>query len=148
MNAHGQPTDDPTVMVEGGGTLLPVGGLDHGHKGYGMALMVEALTQGLSGLGRHQRPRGTVMNVFLQVIDPEAFGGHEAFIAESSWLAQACRDNPPRPGVTRVRVPGEQALGRQRAAREIGVPLAAHIVEGLGSALQSANMSMPVPLGA
>ena len=36
-------------MLQDGGTLLPTGGLDHGQKGYGMALHAEALTQGLAG---------------------------------------------------------------------------------------------------
>lgn len=143
LDADGHTTDDPAAMVSRGGTLPPVGGLDHGHKGYGMALLVEALTQGLSGLGRHQRPTGVVMNVFLQVIDPEAFGGSAAFIDESNWLAEACRSNPPRPGADRMRLPGEQALVRMRAARVQGVPLSAAIAEALLPCLQAAGLALP-----
>ncbi|MEK9721404.1 MAG: Ldh family oxidoreductase, partial [Quisquiliibacterium sp.] len=33
LDAQGNPTDDPAIAVSGGGTLLPIGGLDHGHKG-------------------------------------------------------------------------------------------------------------------
>lgn len=143
MDAEGNATDDPAVMVHGQGTLLPVGGLDHGHKGYGMALMVEALTQGLSGLGRKTGPQGVVMNVFLQVLDPEAFGGSAAFLDESTWLAEACRNNPPRPGIERVRVPGEQAMVRMRAAQARGVPLSPEIVELLSPCLVAAGLEMP-----
>lgn len=132
-------------MVQGGGSLLPVGGLDHGHKGYGMALLVEALTQGLSGLGRSSQPTGVVMNVFLQVIDPAAFGGGEAFIAETTWLAEACRDNPPRPGVRKVRVPGEQAMVLQRTARAQGVPLPAVAMDALAECLRAAGLPVPSP---
>ncbi len=145
IDGQGQPTDDPAAVVQGGASLLPVGGIDHGHKGYGMALLVEALTQGLSGLGRSQRPTGVVMNVFLQVIDPAAFGGREAFIAESTWLADACRSNPPRPGVREVRVPGQQGMALQRAAREQGVALPAPVMAALAECLRAAGLRVPTP---
>ncbi|MDM0107708.1 Ldh family oxidoreductase [Variovorax sp. J22R24] len=135
LDAAGHPTDDPAAAVSGGGSLLPIGGLDHGHKGYGLALLVEALTQVLSGLGRNTHPRGTLMNVFLQVIDPDAFGGRSAFEAESTWLAEACRKNPPRPGVEKVRVPGEHAMSQQRAAQAQGVPLSRTIADALAACM-------------
>jgi L-lactate dehydrogenase len=146
MDAHGQATDDPAAVVEAGGSLLPVGGMDHGHKGYGMALLVEALTQGLSGLGRHHQPTGVVMNVFLQVIDPAAFGGAEAFVAETTWLADACRSNPPRPGVHKVRVPGEQAMVLQRQALALGVPLPLPVWDALAQCLRAAGLAVPTPV--
>jgi L-lactate dehydrogenase len=54
LDAEGRPTRDPRVLeqTEPRGRLLLLGGLEYGHKGFGLALMVEALTQGLSGLGR------------------------------------------------------------------------------------------------
>lgn len=143
LDAEGHATDDPAAVVAGGGTLLPVGGLDHGHKGYGLALLVEALTQGLSGLGRHVRPEGLLMNVFLQVIDPQAFGGRDAFVAESTWLADACRTNPPRPGVGKVRVPGERAMALRRAAQTHGVPLATFVADALASCLNAVGLALP-----
>ena len=43
QDAQGRATDDPAVMgASPPGTLLPTGGKDHGHKGYGLALAVEA----------------------------------------------------------------------------------------------------------
>lgn len=145
IDAQGRPTDDPAAVVQGGGSLLPVGGMDHGHKGYGMALLVEALTQGLSGLGRNRRPSGVVMNVFLQVIDPAAFGGADAFVTETTWLANACRSNPPRPGVRAVRMPGQQGMRLQREAREQGVPLPAPVMAALAECLRAAGLPVPAP---
>lgn len=145
MDAQGLPTDDPAVAVQEGGSLLPVGGLDHGHKGYGMALLVEALTQGLSGLGRNSRPTGVLMNVFLQVIDPAAFGGVEAFVTESTWLTQACKSNPPRPGVHAVRVPGEQAVRLHRASKQHGVVLPDTVMNALAEHLSAAGLPVPTP---
>ncbi|MCJ2877624.1 Ldh family oxidoreductase [Rhizobium pusense] len=131
LDAEGNPSDDPQVLMSGGGSLLPVGGLDHGHKGYAMALLVEALTQGLSGVGRKDNLTGIAMNTFLQVIDPAAFGGSDAFLDETTWLIDACHANPPRPGVDAVRVPGDRARGRVEDARNKGVQLDPVIVTAL-----------------
>ena len=146
MDATGQATDDPAVAVSGGGTLLPVGGLDHGHKGFGLALLVEALTQGLSGLGRRSKPSGTLTNIFVQVIDPDAFGGREGFVAESGWLGDACRSSPPRPGVTRVRMPGENGMASLRSAHAEGVPLRRAILDNLAPHLARLGLAWPAPL--
>lgn len=146
MDMHGQATDDPAVLMRGEGTLLPIGGLDHGHKGYAMALLVEAMTQGLSGYGRREHPTGIAMNTFLQVIDPEAFGGRRAFTDETDWLIDACRRNPPRPGVDRVRVPGDQAGHRHKAALVHGVPLGQEILEGLAPYAKATGLALPKPL--
>lgn len=40
------------------GSLLLLGGYEAGHKGFGQALMVEALTQALSGHGWREAPKG------------------------------------------------------------------------------------------
>jgi L-lactate dehydrogenase len=46
-DATGEATDDPSVLFgEPAGTVMPLGGLDMGHKGFAMALIVEALTAG------------------------------------------------------------------------------------------------------
>jgi LDH2 family malate/lactate/ureidoglycolate dehydrogenase len=76
MDAAGRPGDDPAVLfTDPPGTLLPTGGKDHGHKGYGLALTVEALTQALPGHGRADRPTGWGAGVYLQVVDPGARRG-------------------------------------------------------------------------
>lgn len=146
LDADGNPTDDPAAVVNGGGSLLPVGGLDHGHKGYSLALLVEALTQGLGGFGRSDHPSGTSVSVFLQVIDPTAFGGRELFRKQTTWLAESCRSNPPRPGVDRVRVPGDRAYACKREALERGVPLDDAIFNGLRPYAEQFGLRIPEPL--
>ncbi|MDB5929429.1 MAG: Ldh family oxidoreductase [Polaromonas sp.] len=147
MDKAGHPTDDPNVVVSGGGTLLPVGGFDHGHKGYGMALLAEALTQAVPGYGRADEPKGTTLGIYLQVTDPQAFGGLDAFTRQSQWLVDACHANPPLPGGPRVRLPGEQALVRQRQALEMGVPLSQGTVEALALLAKGAGLAWPAATG-
>jgi len=146
MDAEGQPSDDPNAVVSGGGSLLPVGGFDHGHKGYGMALLVEALTQGLSGQGRADQPQGTTVNIYLQVTDPSAFAGVDAFTRQTQWLVDACHANKPLPGRPRVRLPGEHAMTRQRRAAADGVPLAAGLMESLQPFAIAAGLALPQAL--
>ncbi|WP_338928280.1 Ldh family oxidoreductase [Roseomonas mucosa] len=97
MDAEGQVTEDPTV-VQRGGTVLPAGGQDHGQKGYGWALTAEALSQGLSGHGRADGAPGMSNAVFLQVIDPGAFAGLDAFTRQADAITGNCRA-PPAPGL-------------------------------------------------
>jgi L-lactate dehydrogenase len=146
MDAQGQPSDDPNAVVSGGGSLLPVGGFDHGHKGYGMALLVEALTQGLSGQGRVDQPKGTPVNIFLQVTDPGAFAGLDAFTRQSQWLVDACHANKPLPGRPPVRLPGEHAMVRQRQAIAEGVVLTAGVMDALRPAALAAGLVVPQAL--
>jgi len=134
QDAQGRATDDPAVFgASPPGTLLPTGGKDHGHKGYGLALAVEALTQGLAGHGRAQKPTTWAANVYVQVIDPAAFGGAEAYLRETGWLARACRESPPAPGSAAVRLPGERAVALRRAGLAEGLALYPGIMAGLES---------------
>ena len=132
LDAAGNPTDDPGVLfAEPSGTIQPTGGLDHGHKGYALALLVEALTMGLGGFGRADAAEGWGASVFVQLLDPEAFAGGAAFRRQTAWIADACRASAPRPGVERVRLPGEAALARRAHALAEGVELYSGIMARL-----------------
>jgi L-lactate dehydrogenase len=108
-----------------------MGGLDHGHKGYALGLMIEALTSGLAGLGRADPPEGWTANVFIQVLDPALYGSRDAFVRQTSWLADACRKTPARPGFSRVRLPGETGLRRRADQLAHGVELYPGILPAL-----------------
>jgi len=147
MDSEGRATNDPAVLfAEPKGTILPVGGLDAGHKGYALALLVEALTGGLAGFGRADPPQGWGATVFLQIIDPEAFGGLAAFARQTEWIAAACRCNRPRPGFERVRLPGERGLDRRAAQLADGVELHAGIMEGLAPWADRLGVAAPEPV--
>ncbi len=146
IDTQGIPTDDPQVVMSGGGTLLPVGGLDHGHKGYSMALLVDALTQALPGYGRMDEPGGILMGVYLQVIDPNAFAGLGAYKRQTSWLVDQCRANPPQPGVDRVRVPGDQAMLKKREALQTGVPVPSSVFKALAGVAEKSGINLPAAL--
>jgi LDH2 family malate/lactate/ureidoglycolate dehydrogenase len=141
LSAAGEATDDPAV-VGCGGTLLPIGGLDHGHKGFGLGLLVEMLTQGLSGYGRADGPSEWGAAVLVLAIDPEAFGGREAFLRQSGFIAQACRDAKPLAKDSPVRLPGAAGLGRKRRALAEGVALSQEIVSSLTELSRRLDIAM------
>lgn len=147
IDADGNPSKDPAVLfTDPPGTILPVGGLDHGHKGYGLALIVEALTQALSGHGRADPAEGWGAGIWVQVQDPTAFAGADAFTRQTDRLAELCRTNPPRPGVDAVRLPGDGALSRKRKAMAEGVALYPGIMEGLAEWAGKLGVTAPKPL--
>jgi LDH2 family malate/lactate/ureidoglycolate dehydrogenase len=143
IDAEGRATDDPAVLsAQPPGALLPMGGLDHGHKGYAFALLVEALTGALAGHGRADPPEGWGASVFVQVLSPALFGGAEEFVRQTEHVAATCRATPPRPGVERVRLPGANGLRRRAEQLVHGVELYSGILETL--APWSAKLGVPL----
>ena len=147
LDAEGQPSHDPGVLAaDPPGTILPLGGLEAGHKGFGLALMVEALTGGLSGHGRADPPDGWGATVFMSLYDPSAFGGSSDFLRQMDWLGTACRDNPPRPGVDAVRMPGDRGMARRADQQAAGVALHPTIAPMLTECAAAYGMVFPAPL--
>jgi len=146
IDAEGRPTTDARVMeqTEPRGSLLLLGGLEYGHKGFGLALMVEALTQGLSGFGRRDTEKRWGGNVFLQVLDPDAFAGRDAFLDQMDYLTERCHANAPLREDAPVRMPGEQAERNIAAAREVTV--SDTVVQQLAKAAERHGVTTPAAL--
>jgi len=124
LDAQGRPTRDPSVITATPpGTILPLGGLEAGHKGYGLALGIEALTAGLAGFGRADAVTGWGATVCVRLTDPQAFAGHEAFVRQVDWLIDACHGAGARDPARPVRLPGERGLARKREQLRDGVAL-------------------------
>jgi LDH2 family malate/lactate/ureidoglycolate dehydrogenase len=144
VDAEGRPADDPAVLFgEKPGAVLPLGGLDLGHKGFALALLVEALTSGLAGHGRADQPKQWGASVFLMLIDPGRFGGREAFVREASRLAEVCRTTPVAAGAPPVRLPGSAALARRARALQEGVRLHPTILARLAPWAERFGVPLP-----
>lgn len=125
----GQPTTDPNVLYqEPKGALGPAGGVDAGHKGYGMALINELFAGVLSG-GNTCRPdtdhdQDVILNGMLSVvIDPEKMTDRAAFEAEIDATVAHVKASPAADPAKPVLVPGdpERATMAERSAE--GVPV-------------------------
>lgn len=144
IDGHGQPSNDPAVLFqEPKGTILPLGGLDCGHKGYGLSLLVEALTGGLAGRGRADPKEGWGATVFVQVIDPEAFAGRAAFERQLGEVARQCRASRPARADRPVRLPGERGYQLAQAQEEQGVVLHEGILPALAPWAQKYGVALP-----
>ncbi|WP_151637464.1 Ldh family oxidoreductase [Noviherbaspirillum aerium] len=146
LDGEGRPSRDPAVLAASPpGTILPLGGLAGGHKGFGLALLIEALTGGLAGHGRADPAEGWGANVFLSLYDPQAFGGSDAFLRQMDWVADACRSNPPRPGATAVRMPGDRALAVREEQLGQGIALHPAIPPALSECARRYGLEFPPP---
>jgi len=144
LDANGQPTTDPTVLEnDPPGTLMPLGGIEAGHKGYSLALFVESMTAGLTGHGRADKVEGWGATVYLQLTDCEAFGGLSEFERQTQWLVDRSVANKPINENVPVRVPGQRALARKAEQLHAGISLHETIRPALMKLAEANKIAMP-----
>ena len=145
VTEHGEWTDDPeTFFSEPASAIAPLGGELLGYKGYGLTLFSELWTMALAQYGRSQgKDEGDANTVWIQVIDPSAFGEQKTFIAQVDELirdtlsAEAIDANNP------VRIPGHQALARKRQQMELGVRYAPTTLKVLNKCAEFCQQPLP-----
>ncbi len=144
MDAQGHPTNDPAVFAQDPpGTILPIGGVTYGHKGFGLGLMVEALTGGLAGWGRADPKEGWGATVHITLYDPDAFGGQSDFLRQMDYLVGSCIYNVPRVAGTKVRLPGQAGLARRTQQLKQGVKLHPAILPALAPFAERFALALP-----
>jgi L-lactate dehydrogenase len=144
LDADGRPSRDPAVLATNPpGTIMPLGGMESGHKGFGLALVVEALTGGLAGHGRADPPLGWGATVFMTLYDPAAFAGAGEFTRQTDWIAEACRSNPARPGASAVRMPGDRGMASRQDQLNRGVALHPTIPPVLADCARRYGLAFP-----
>jgi LDH2 family malate/lactate/ureidoglycolate dehydrogenase len=109
----GLPTTDARAFFDGG-SLAPLGSPHVPHKGFGLALFVEALGAVLTG---SERAPGIV----LWALDPEAFTSRAGFQARMDALLDQVRHGEKAPGVDELVLPGERGERRRREVAAEGV---------------------------
>lgn len=132
VSNDGQLSDDPRdFFTSPQGSILPLGGQAFGHKGFALALLVEALTSGLAGHGRKDAPDQWGASATAVVIDPRFFGGLQAFTDETSFLGRLVLASRPLDPERPVRLPGQAGLALRRQALEQGASLSSQLVADL-----------------
>ena len=130
LTSEGIPTNDPIEVKERGGTVLPIGGMEYGHKGVGLALGIEAFSQGLSGFGRLNEPKNMNLSTMVQVINPEFFSGLQNFKNQMSYTINKAKSNKPIPG-KKIFIPGERALLNRKKSLKNGLNLSKSTLDSL-----------------
>ena len=106
IDPTGKPTRDPTQAKLG--ALLPFGG----HKGYGLALMMQAF----GVLAGSPYDPGKECGYLLIVFKPDLLLPLAEFKREVSEIIDRIKATPRAPGVEEIRIPSERSF-RERAQR-------------------------------
>ena len=137
IGRDGKPLTDPKRADEG--VLLPLGGLEAGYKGYGLALVIGLLAGTLNGAAmgsgvvdfNKEQAATTNTGQAIVAIDVAAFGDVTAFKARVDALVRELRDSERLPGVERIRMPGEQSAAKRTAYARDGIPVASSLLGNL-----------------
>lgn len=147
LDNKGEPTQDPKkFFTTPPGSILPLGGMDLGYKGFALGILVEALTSALGGYGRADSPTQWGGAVFVQVINPQRFAGQQAFLRETSFFANSCLSAAPLPGTSGVMMPGTIELDNWKRQSSEGVALTDAIVASLTTLATQFDVDGPSPL--
>ncbi len=112
VNDHRRYRDEEDTAVPA------LGGLDFGHKGYGLAMMVEMIVGPLSGAGCTDGAQGGG-GVMVLAIDIKAFTDLATYADQVEALATWVCSAKPLPGVERVYAPGEpEEVAKKRRLEE------------------------------
>jgi LDH2 family malate/lactate/ureidoglycolate dehydrogenase len=143
VDATGKGTSDPHTVLEAlskrlGGGILPLGGEgeEHsGHKGYGLALMVDVLCGVLSGsatgLGVDVDKTKPNVGHFFMALDPAAFRPLEDFKRDMDRLSEELKNSPKAQAQNRIYVHGQKSYARMEKYSREGIPLGTSVVESL-----------------
>ncbi|TIO24062.1 MAG: Ldh family oxidoreductase [Mesorhizobium sp.] len=148
VRLDGDISADPADFAASG-AILPLGGIEQGYKGTGLAFLTEALTGALSGFGRADGAEtGEANALLIQVLDPAHFAGRAAIEREMRFLAQRCRASRVAPGSDPVRVPGDRALMLKRDQLSDGIGLLDFILDDIRPWAERLDCTFPTPMPA
>jgi L-lactate dehydrogenase len=142
LDAEGRATNDPAALANGG-SILPIGGADNGYKGFGLSLLVEALTQSLAGFGRAEGPTEWGAGVCVLAFAPSKLAGDAAFRRQTNWLAEACLSQTSVDPSNPIRLPGQLALERKRKALRDGLMLPDIVFADLEALAEQKGIPLP-----
>jgi LDH2 family malate/lactate/ureidoglycolate dehydrogenase len=142
----GRPITDPGAFLKGG-LLAPLGYPHAPHKGFGLALFIDALAGVLSGAGFAQGVVSGAAGNFLWALDVEAFLPRQEFLARMDAQLDQIKHGERLPGVEELLVPGERGQRRYLDLTDRGVvPLAPASWQLLATACTSLAVSLPAVL--
>jgi uncharacterized oxidoreductase len=148
LDANGEPTRDPAAFYGPPmGSILPFGGAA-GHKGYGLALLVELLGATLGAQPPSDDDR-SINGFTILAIDAGAFAHPQAVLETASQVADYMHSSRPIADDQPVLVPGEREFAALHAARERGtIAIDAQTWTDLEAIARSLDVAVPIPAGA
>ncbi len=141
------------MQSRAGGGMLPLGGLGtglSGHKGYGLAVMVDILCAVLCGapfgLDVYDTPTSSArVSHFFAAIRIDAFRDPREFRRDMDRMLAELRACPPAEGESRVLYAGLPEAEREEESARRGVPLLSKTLDGLAAIGKELGIPAPVP---
>ena len=152
-NSETDTNDMIKRMNEGDVALLPVGGMGEimgGHKGYGLATMVEIFSAafqngtylwGLTDTDEQGNPQFLRIGHFFMAIDVEHFIPPAKFRKITGNIMRELRSSTVTPGQPRIYTAGEKEYYHAQQVREKGVEIAPGVQKALLALCRDLNMS-------
>jgi LDH2 family malate/lactate/ureidoglycolate dehydrogenase len=146
VGQDGLPTDDASTYPESS-TLSPAAG----HKGYGIALLIETLAGVLSGAaitwgirswlgGDLTQPTGH--GAAFLAIDCATIAGDASFTGRVEQLIDEIHNAPKADGAQRIYVPGEIEWEKREAAVRDGIALPSDVITSIAEAAQICGLDL------
>ncbi len=159
VGQDGQPTRDAEKLLDGivrqlGGGILPLGGLGEirgGHKGYGLAAMVDIFTAVLSGgtFGQDVSDAGeTAGRVchFFAALRLDLFRDPKDVKRDMDQMLQALREAPPAQGHSQVYYAGFKEYLHEQECAQQGIPLPEKVWQELQEIGAEVGVTPPKPV--
>ena len=145
---NGHSTNDPTVVLNnlyrglGEGGILPLGGegeLHGGHKGYGLATMVEVLCGVMSGANflrdlafrKDEKSKHPRIGHFFMAFDPSYFIDIDLFKTRMDDMINRLKTAEKAEGQERIFVHGEKEYDEYELREQNGIPIDEKTTESL-----------------
>jgi LDH2 family malate/lactate/ureidoglycolate dehydrogenase len=157
IGADGKSATDASRMIEemnkGTVALLPVGGMGElmgGHKGYGLATMVEIFSAafqngtylwGLTDTDADGKPQFLRIGHFFLAIDVEHFIPLEAFKHITGSMMRELRESPRVPGQPRIYTAGEKEYYNTQRVMAEGVEITPGVQKALNALRQELDIA-------
>ena len=156
VDRSGAPTTDPNAMIDGG-AQLPLGSDRErgGHKGYGLAVMVDVLSAVLSGANwgpftppfalqqeMPERSVGKGIGHFFGALRIDAFIDKDEFKRQIDDFIRTLRKTRPAPGTAGPLIPGDPEREAEAIRRREGIPLVAAVVDELRDISRQTGISL------
>ena len=144
VDIEGNTVTDPNLFITGEAAMLPLGG-SMGYKGYGLAMMIDAIAGGLSwaGCSSDQPTRGGSGYLAL-AIKIESFIDIADYKAEIQRLIDWVKSSPTMPGVDKIRLPGE--IEEETKAKRLaeGIQIEETVWDDIVNVTGELNVTMPL----
>jgi len=146
VDAEGLPTTDSSCYPNHG-ALVPMAG----HKGYGIALLIETLSGILSGAAVTWGVRSwmqadahvpTLHGAAFLAIDPACISPDGGFATKVDALIDEIHAAPKAKNCDRIFVPGEREWYNHEQAQRLGIPLPEDVREKLAAAADLAGLDL------